>query len=937
MAPTQTYQKITSSSTFGTRTQPDTFIYFNQTPNVVTYSFVGSDKTYVINNTYTTLNLGGTSNNTTPVDQSVNYSKIQSIILGTNTTSIADNCLNMCISLKTIEIQGNLTTIGQYAFQNCTGLTSVTFNVNSLTTISNYAFNNCKSLSTTTFSIPTSVTTIGISAFEGCNSTSFTTIVIPTGVTSINASTFKNCTGFVSITIPSSVTTIGISAFEGCTSLTTVNFQSEGLISIGDRAFYGCTQLTSINIPNSVTTIGVSAFEGCTSLTTVNFQSGRLSSIGNLAFYGCTQLTSINIPNSVTIIGDYAFYFCRGLKSINIPNSVNSIGILAFYGCSGLTSITIPSPVTSIKFACFQYCIGITSVVFQSTNLTYIDSYAFANCRGIVSITIPDNVVTIYDYAFFNCSSLISLSIPNSLTFIGNSVFLNCTSLANINLGYVSTPQDFNVGVSVFSDISSSLTIQGATSRNVIPSSSTSSGMFSSLSTSNTTVSIVGIITIGDYAFYGCTEKISLTIPSSVTSIGTSAFQSCSKLSTINLGYTGTPTQPTITVNNNAFSDISSNIIIQGATSSNVIPSSSNSTGIFSSLSTSNTTVSIVGIITIGNYAFNGSTAIISVSIPGSVTSIGTSAFQGCNNRSFTTITLPNALTSIGTSAFQSCLKLSTIYLGYTSVTPTITVNNNAFKDISSNIIIQGATSSNVIPSSSTSSGMFSSLSTSNTTVSIVGIITIGDYAFNGSTAIISVIIPGSVTSIGTSAFQGCNNRSFTTITLPNALTSIGTSAFQSCLKLSTINLGYTTVTPTITVNNYAFKDISSNIVIQGATSSNVIPNSSSTLSGMFSSLSTSNTTVSILGIITIGDYAFYGCTEKISLTIQSTVTSIGTSAFQSCLKLSTINLGYTSVTPTITVNNYAFKDISSNIIIQGATSSNVIPSSSTSSGMFSS
>ena len=193
-----------------------------------------------------------------------------------------------------------VTSIGQYAFSRCSGLTSVT--------------------------IPNSVTSIGDGAFWYCSS--LTSVTIPNSVTSIGGGAFNGCSGLTSVTIGNSVMSIGNSAFYGCSGLTSVTI-GNSVTSIGDYAFEGCYGLTSVTIPNSVTSIGGFAFAGCSGLTSVTIGSG-VTSIGDNAFDGCYGLTSITIPNSVTTIGNYAFYCCFGLTSITIPNSVTSIGNYAF-------------------------------------------------------------------------------------------------------------------------------------------------------------------------------------------------------------------------------------------------------------------------------------------------------------------------------------------------------------------------------------------------------------------------------------------------------------------------------------------------------------------------------------------------------------------------------------------------------------------------------
>ena len=187
------------------------------------------------------------------------------------------------------------------------------------------------------------VTSIRDYAFRQCSG--LTSVTIPNSVTSIGDDAFSGCTRLTSITIPNSVTSIGNWAFaySGLTSATIPN----SVTSIGERAFSYCSVLTSVTIPNSVTSIGIYAFYDCSGLTSVTI-GNSVTSIGESAFSGCSGLTSITIPNSVTSIGRKAFYGCSGLTSITIPNSVTSIGKYAFYGCSGLTSVTIGSGVTSI-------------------------------------------------------------------------------------------------------------------------------------------------------------------------------------------------------------------------------------------------------------------------------------------------------------------------------------------------------------------------------------------------------------------------------------------------------------------------------------------------------------------------------------------------------------------------------------------------------------
>ena len=239
------------------------------------------------------------------------------------------------------------TAIGEDAFKNCTVLKSIT--------------------------IPNSVTSIGDFAFYGCAGLT-RRVTIPNRVTKIGNSAFKYCTGLTSVTIPGSVTSIGYYAFEGCTGLDNyydcgvyitdiaawcaIEFggQHANPLYNGGSLFLNGEHVTNLVIPNNVTSIRDYVFCGCTSLRSVKI-GNCVTSIGNFAFKGCIYMKSVTIPDSITEIGGRAFEDCTELTSVTIPGNVTSIRSGTFSGCTKLKSINIPDSVTSIGEEAFKNCI----------------------------------------------------------------------------------------------------------------------------------------------------------------------------------------------------------------------------------------------------------------------------------------------------------------------------------------------------------------------------------------------------------------------------------------------------------------------------------------------------------------------------------------------------------------------------------------------------
>ena len=868
--------------------------------------------------------------------------EITDLVIPDSITSIPDYAFRNAKNITDVTISNTITSIGHQAFYSCSNLTKVVIG-DSVTTIGDYAFYGCGSL--TNVVIGDNVTTIGDDAFHSCNS--LTSVTIPDSVTSVGSSAFYGCHNLAELKLGNGLQTVSDYMIYGCHKLQSIVI-SNSVTSIGSYAFSNCSNLKKVVIPDSINSIGDNAFYGCRSIAEVyvsdianwcniNFSdydsnplyfaqslyvNGELvtdlvipdgvDSIGNYAFYGYSNLTNVEIGNNVASIGDSAFYGCSSLASVVIPDSVTSIGSSTFNGCSSLTDVVIGNNVTVIGNDAFNGCSKISyasipgiaishlpkasleSVVITSGN---IDSYAFSGCYNLTSVVVGNNVASIGDSAFYGCSKLTKIVIPDSINSIGDNAFSGCSRLTEVHIADIANWCNIN-----FSDYDSnplyfaqSLYVNGELVTDlVIPDGVDSIGNYAFYGCSNLTSVEVGnnVISIGDSAFYGCSSLASVVIPDSVTSIGSSAFNGCSNLTSVVIG------DDIDSIGKFAFDGCSkiSYASIPGIAISYIPKTSLESVVITSGQIISN--------------SFYGCSSLTSVVIGDSVASIGDYAFYNCD--SLTEIVIPDSVAAIGFNAFYGCSNLKDVYI--TDIKVWLNIDTYYYGNVNSYGTLHildndgNEITDLVIPDSITSIPNYAFRNAKNI-ISVVipdSVTSIGSYAFYDCDSLVSVTIPDSVTSIGYYAFYSCD--SLTSITIPDSVTSIGNSAFEYCSNLKDVYI--TDIKVWLNIDTYYYGNVNSYGTLHildndgNEITDLVIPDSITSIPNY--AFRNAKNIISVVipdSVTSIGYAAFEYCSSLTSVVIGDSVTSIGYAAFEYCSSLTSVVIG-DSVT---SIGNYAF------------------------------
>ncbi len=790
---------------------------------------------------------------------------------------------SMSSKIKAVNIYYSITSIGDYAFANCSQMTSV--------------------------SCGGGIKTIGTGAFSNC--WSLNSINLPMELNVIKSEAFIYCYGLENVFLPSKLTAVGSDVFMGCDNLGYINFACEKL-TVNKYSFRDFGAKTGVKYAGFVAPIDEVAKQlqatGYTTLETTKEYSlgttsynikGILHSNGVLILSGTESM--MNYDNNSAIKSP--FYNSSNITAVVVDGKIDNIGNGMFQGCSKLTSVTISDKATNIGSNAFRGCSALESVTIANKTRTASDTtavigdHAFRDCKNLKSIDISSKIKSIGKYCFSGCSSLQTATFPTynngCLIDLGEGAFSDCTSLKKVNLP--------NTVENVYDNaFSGCIELQEIYFSNAIKS--LSPGVLSGCTSLEKAMYLGNAASISKNAFLGCSSLKSISLPLKAMDIGESAFDGCSSLESIIIP------KNIESIQANAFRGCSS---LKKATLTDAIKK-------------------------IGVGAFAGCSSLESINIPMKLSAIEANTFDGCSM--LKEIFIPQNVSSIGSAAFRNCKKLARIESIYKYEQK---IAADSFLDVgtglteskvayfhSKNTKLKSALEKQYTCFSTTASEMLGSnveayfyedgelfifgtgeidydatITNKDTVKSIrfsEGAVNIPEGFFSGCKEITKLTIPSSVKMIDDEAFKNCT--SLTSITLPEGIRYLGIDLFANCTSLESVTIPSSVEN----INSQAFLGCTSlaNITIP------------SKVTGIGMSAFENCTSLANVAILTketsISDKAFKGCTKLVGITFPSGGTStsgnyftIGKEAFMNCESLTSIDipLGIDSIAQNTFVN----------------------------------
>ena len=671
---------------------------------------------------------------------------IKTAVFPSTLKAIGTSAFSGCENLLMVKIPSNVKTFAQLSFFNCTKL-SLVYNLSAADEddiLNSYLYAHARLIHTAEEEGGIVYDENGF-GFLNTDSKNYlvdyigekTDVILPK---TYNGTAYEMGTGVFRDSNITSVDTNGAVSSLGNYAFANTKVESAiltGVTEISEGAFNNCAHLTNLTLDSSLSSIKQGAFANCKSLTEISLNQTRVTSIEDSVFNGCSALERVTLQPATTKLGSLAFYNCKSLTSIENLSRIATIGDATFYGCSNLTSISLGT-VSSVGEQSFMYCTGLQSISFN--RITQIGSSAFSGCTSLKSLTsLYKTTVTIGNTAFDGCLSLESIDLKEMI--VGEYAFRGCNSFA---LAQENTL--LSVGKEAFKGL--------PLIENVY---------FSTTTTSD--------IEIGEGAFSGSGLR-TVSLPSKVTKIGNSAFESCTYLNTVSYGANVSTLDSDNLVFANAGTDGEGITLIIGKKAS-VIPSN---------LFYPSTSEEAPKAPKLKRIELEDTSSTVSITI-------GENAFKNCTYLEL--ITLPYGLSGeLGTHAFYGCTAVKKIDFYakgsftidyYVNAWHPIEYNTNAFAFLGHNttgVEVAFKAGTTTIPA-----GLFFAPVSEKANIAKITfeegckLTEVGAYSFTNMGKITSVKLPSGVKTIGDSAFSGCYGVE--EIYVPKSITYIGSNAFS--------------------------------------------------------------------------------------------------------------------------------------------------------------
>ena len=492
--------------------------------------------------------------------------QIKKLVVESGVTSVGEYAFRDCTALTEVSLPDSLESIGYNAFYNCSALTTVTIDTFEMLVDNDYTFPDTVSVTWKT-SDTQPVFTWDISEEDDESENCVTAKLYSNGLMEISGvgrmrGSLSNYSEFWSkyrqwikeVRVLSGVTNVGYGAFSHCGNLTTVSLP-DTLVSINSDAFYDCGSLTAINIDayellvtvnctfpqNAVVTWKTTGGDNAvlkvwhvgevdeTDITATLYANGHLDLTGTGKFEATpwpAKITSVTISEGITNVAWSAFSGCKRLTEVSLPSTMKYIDGYAFEGCTALTSITIPDAVQWIEENAFAGCTALSEVQ-MSAALSALGEMAFYGCTALKTIAFPQTLTHVGERAFENCTALTAVTGLEKVESIEPSTFRGCTALTTVS-DLLSAQYVDNYA---FKDCTA---LTGITFGDAL--TEIGSQAFYNCTSLAAVTFCQGLTDIGDQSFENCTSLTSLTLPDSVTYVYYRAFANCSALTTLTVG-----------------------------------------------------------------------------------------------------------------------------------------------------------------------------------------------------------------------------------------------------------------------------------------------------------------------------------------------------------------------------------------------------------------